>query len=89
MEFKVSNRAPKATLEIGGITYKIMSPTLGQSDEFSQKYKDCKEDSDKITALMYAYLCTLGNIPLAKIKDIPKDMFMEIFTYVSSGEKKS
>jgi len=89
MQFKVSSREPKATLELGGIEYKLYSPTLGQSDEFSKKYKDCKEDPDKISQVMYAYLCELGNIPAVRIKDIPKDMFMEIFMHVTSAEKKS
>jgi hypothetical protein len=87
MHFKSGSREPKATLEIGENTYKIMPPTVGQSDKFAKVYAENKGNAGVVTDMMQDYICELGSIPKTEIVKIENDMFLELFTYVISGKK--
>jgi hypothetical protein len=89
MQFKVSDRRPKATIEIDGVEYKVFSPTLGQSDAYSDAVEKIKDDHKKIYFAMREYISQLGNIPRDKMNKIPDDMFFDLFKHITQPEKKS
>lgn len=88
MHFKAGQQAPKATLEIGDKTYKILAPTVGQADEFSVKINQLKDTPEKINELMKQYICDLGSIPMDDLNKVENDLFVELFSYVVNQSKK-
>lgn len=88
MHFKAGSKEPKATLEIGDKTYKIFAPTVGQTDSYSEKYNQLKEDPKGLNGLMLDFISELGSIPKDELLKIENEMFSELFTYVMTPSKK-
>lgn len=88
MHFKSGAQEPKATLEIGSNTYKIMPPTLGQADSFSAQYNQKKNDPEAVSLLMKQYVCELGSIPMDELNKVENDLFVELFSHVTTSKKK-
>ena len=89
MQFKAGNRKPKATLEIGGVEYKVMKPTLDQADKYYEAIESCKSSSKDVAKIMREYICDLGSIPNEEIGKMENDMFLELFRFITDSEKKS
>jgi hypothetical protein len=89
VHFSASEKQPKATIEIGGITYKVMSPTLKQSDKFADKFQEAANDHKKVSLVMKEYLSELGAIPVEIIESMDAELFLSVFEYVTTPLKKS
>lgn len=88
MHFKSGVAKPKATLEIGDVTYTIKTPSVGQATLLAEKIGEFESEPMKQSKLMKQFICELGSIPFEELEKIENELFNELFDYVISPKKK-
>jgi phosphoserine phosphatase len=90
MQFKIeSERKVKATLEMGGKTYKFYAPLLAQSEQVADMYDKAEKGEINITKVMKEYLSKLSDMPVEEMDKLETEMFNELFKYVTVPAKKN